>query len=290
MGSTKKLIKVGEGLHGSVYLSNYNGVECVIKKANKKKYHNVFAHEIKFMKKLQGCKHVVQMLDYSLDPKFVIISKDTKCSKNSETWIKYERLYHTLKVNCNGLCNKTYCMQCNKKSIKKQLYAALREIHSRGIVHADLKPNNVMFVGDTLKLIDFSCALWAHDLVGDCFVGTLYTQPPAEILGNPLTYKVDYYLVNLMIKQIQTDYSSQHRIPAEACLIGTMLKNKLITKKMLTGKKVHRYFIEIDGKLRFKYHYLLDCINSNIKQDIFETSPDFISEQNLSPVSDAFDV
>lgn len=48
----------------------------------------------------------------------------------------------------------------NPVGILKELLAALEFVHSKNIVHADIKPENIIISGDNVKLIDFglSCA------------------------------------------------------------------------------------------------------------------------------------
>jgi len=41
------------------------------------------------------------------------------------------------------------------KQYWQQMLQAVKVIHKEGIVHADLKPANFLFVGTALKLIDF---------------------------------------------------------------------------------------------------------------------------------------
>ena len=44
------------------------------------------------------------------------------------------------------------------KTYWKQMLSAVNIVHEVGIVHADLKPANFLFVGTVLKLIDFGIA------------------------------------------------------------------------------------------------------------------------------------
>lgn len=44
------------------------------------------------------------------------------------------------------------------KTYWKQMLSAVNIVHEVGIVHADLKPANFLFVGPVLKLIDFGIA------------------------------------------------------------------------------------------------------------------------------------
>ena len=41
------------------------------------------------------------------------------------------------------------------KTYWRQMLQAVKIVHDQGIVHADLKPANFLFVGNQLKLIDF---------------------------------------------------------------------------------------------------------------------------------------
>lgn len=55
--------------------------------------------------------------------------------------------------------------------IARHIFSGLSYIHSRGIVHNDIAPNNFVFNGDNLKLIDFGLA---------CFYGEDYEEYKCE--------------------------------------------------------------------------------------------------------------
>lgn len=51
------------------------------------------------------------------------------------------------------------------KNILKDLMIALKFIHSSGVIHSDLKPENIMLKvkEDGVKIIDFGCSLMIHE-------------------------------------------------------------------------------------------------------------------------------
>lgn len=44
------------------------------------------------------------------------------------------------------------------KSITKQVASALRFVHSNGFIHGDIKPSNIIQIGQKIKLIDLDAA------------------------------------------------------------------------------------------------------------------------------------
>ncbi|KAJ8402377.1 hypothetical protein AAFF_G00368660 [Aldrovandia affinis] len=65
------------------------------------------------------------------------------------------------------------------RSVTRQLLGALQHCHDRGVVHRDVKPENILIQTDTkqIKLIDFGCGDPLKDTPYTNFAGTEYYLP-----------------------------------------------------------------------------------------------------------------
>lgn len=84
------------------------------------------------------------------------------------------------------------------KSIILQVALALDHLGFAGIVHADLKPGNIMVVNKherpvRIKLVDFGMAFQASTVINNHILGTIGFRAPEIILGLPLTSAIDIW-------------------------------------------------------------------------------------------------
>ncbi|MGB7543208.1 MAG: protein kinase [Burkholderiales bacterium] len=92
-------------------------------------------------------------------------------------------------------------------SLLAQAAGALREIHSRGIIHRDVKPANLMVRTDgTIALVDFGIAKrlsgdWGRTRHGELF-GTPYYISPEQIDGHPATAQADIYALGVIFYEM----------------------------------------------------------------------------------------
>ena len=94
-------------------------------------------------------------------------------------------------------------------SLLAQAASALREIHSRGIVHRDIKPGNLMARADgSIVLADFGIAKRLGDDLGHTRHGELYGTPyyvsPEQIEGSPATMQSDIYSLGIIFHEMLT--------------------------------------------------------------------------------------
>ena len=87
-----------------------------------------------------------------------------------------------------------------------QLCDGLAYVHSRGVIHRDIKPQNIMADKDgTLKLMDFGLArsVSSRPTMGIA-VGTPAYMSPEQIMGQPLTNASDIYSCGAMFFEMLT--------------------------------------------------------------------------------------
>ena len=96
-----------------------------------------------------------------------------------------------------------------------QILRGLQHAHDKGIVHRDIKPQNIMVLPDgTIKVTDFGIARFArneHKTITDKVIGSVDYISPEQAKGEPTDEKTDMYSVGVMLYEMLTG-----KLPFEA--------------------------------------------------------------------------
>ena len=87
--------------------------------------------------------------------------------------------------------------------VVEQLCSGLAFAHASGVIHRDVKPNNVTLLPDgTLKIVDFGVA-WLEGSAATTRTGQLLGTPqymaPEQFLGEPIDHRVDQWAVGVIL-------------------------------------------------------------------------------------------
>ncbi|XP_019737351.1 homeodomain-interacting protein kinase 3-like [Hippocampus comes] len=145
------------------------------------------------------------------------------------------------------------------RPVVHQLATALSHMSGMGLVHADIKPENIMVVDRRrrplkVKLADFGLAKNVSDIVpGDC-VQTLWYRAPEVILGIPFNETVDVWSLGLVAVELaagQPLYPGRTEYDVLNLVANT--QGQPADHVLDRGKEVGQYFDkECDGLHRWK--------------------------------------
>ncbi len=90
----------------------------------------------------------------------------------------------------------------------ERLASALSYAHRKGVVHRDLKPDNILFNEDGYPFIsDFGIAKFTEthtNLTGSGIIGTPAYMSPEQATGDPLDHRSDIYGLGVIVYQMLT--------------------------------------------------------------------------------------
>ena len=113
-----------------------------------------------------------------------------------------------------GITLKTYIEKKGQLTFKEAVSIAIQvgrgieAAHSKGIIHRDIKPQNIMLLTDgTIKVMDFGIAKFAREesrTATDQAIGTVHYISPEQARGDVTDAKSDLYSVGVMFYEMLT--------------------------------------------------------------------------------------
>ena len=111
--------------------------------------------------------------------------------------------------DCGAVSSAAYYFSASRmKSIAKQILIALRFLHSKNIIHSDLKPENVLIKDAercTVKVIDLGSSCFVTDYLGS-YVQSRSYRAPEVVLGVDYDQKVDVWSLGCLLAELFTGF------------------------------------------------------------------------------------
>ncbi len=125
-----------------------------------------------------------------------------------------DRMQYIVMEYVDGITLKEYLDQQKEVRWKEaihftvQILRALQHAHEKGIVHRDIKPQNIMVLQDgTIKVMDFGIARFARSetrTMTDKAIGSVHYIAPEQARGDLTDEKADIYSVGVMLYEMIT--------------------------------------------------------------------------------------
>ncbi len=230
---------IGEGGMGLVYLARHTRISH--KRFAIKTIHVEFARDEEVLKRFKReaeaaalitNRHVVGVYDYG-------------CTPDGRPFLVCE--YVVGEELTEQLQRTGPLLVAEAVHIARQVCLGLAAAHEQGVVHRDVKPENVLLVHTqaTLiaKLFDFGTS-WLDDgrtlTVAGEILGTLDYMSPEQALGTGIDHRADVYGVGMMLYVVLTDVVPFRRASAPETLTAMLTE---------TAHPPSRYQLEIPPRL-----------------------------------------
>lgn len=276
MDNYKLLSIIGEGSHGKVYLArNTHNTLYAVKKCNVVR--NITQEDII----LADCNHplIQKMVEkYNIGNYNYLVLDYYK-----------EGDLHEYLCKCHYFC----VPEQHVTHLIYDIIAAISYLHSVGVIHRDLKLENIMLHEGKLILCDFNlshydkvalrCKIYSGvdviepDAILNDFVGTIEYLAPEIVLNEPYGCMIDWWAFGIMVYELLYGYTPFYDEIEEMVLINIKSKRDIsyqITPLGALSNQMKKFLIKL---LSYDLHDRLGYLGGGV--EIFDCVNEFISSE-----------
>ncbi|MBN2426079.1 MAG: serine/threonine protein kinase [Calditrichaceae bacterium] len=130
-------------------------------------------------------------------------------------------------------------------SVTRQMLSAIGHAHSAGIIHRDIKPNNVMLTAENIvKITDFGLAKDQGNIANTVTVaggGTLYYMSPEHVKGFSFTdRRSDIYSIGMTFYEMISGNVPFHNVDSDFDIREMIVRKSIIPPKTFKADIPHR--------------------------------------------------
>ena len=194
--------ELGKGVFSTVYYVKKNGAEYAAKvlRANEI-MHKAGEKELNILKQIGFHPHIVQLVDS--------FELESSTSKIPHLVLIFERMEMNLRETLNKFGKNTGISLEGVRNFGRQLFSCFARLRELGIVHADLKPDNILVSSDLRKCAvgDFGSAFYLTDPEAaqpTPYLVSRYYRSPEIILGLEYGCESDIWSLGVTLFELFT--------------------------------------------------------------------------------------
>ncbi len=184
---------IGGGADAHVYLVHENNTgEKIAVKRFLLESKDEFDNEVRYLNMFRDSNFIVQIYSSYEDDKYAYITMEL-CETSVSKYLR--------KLEKDNTPIDTFLA----KRIIHNMFAGLDIIHEHNIIHGDIKPGNLLFANNTVKIIDFCTAIHEDEVTPKLFGTFLYTAPEILIVS-PYNTRADIWSAAISAFEIVTGH------------------------------------------------------------------------------------
>ncbi len=168
-------------------------------------------------------------------------------------------------------------------NIVRQLLNAINHAHKSGVIHRDIKPNNILLCEDgTVKVMDFGLAKLIQEHGEQTTMtqtaGTLYYMSPEQIKGTKIDNRSDIYAIGMTVFEMLTGRTPFEKGTSEFDIQRQIIEGKIKSPdKFKPGipKEFVKYIMKaVDKNADKRFHDINEMISGLKRLETIDTESD----------------